>query len=265
VPYIITQPERSQRLPYGSSWELSVEVYVPDDWVVRYQWVVGNGVDIPGATEATLRMSPGDPHYPNNSAYYICKIRVGVPYGEIYNLSTSYGSVYIDPPAQGDDTYYILTQPESQVFPHGADVVMNVEMHVADGWEVVGYYWERDKSGGSNPGVMGPVLRLPPSSRYYPPKPTKPYYSTYYSYRCMITVQDAHGTRFNIFSSQARATIEAEREINDWEQFWIDWDKFWSRAFETFLYLVLGAFIIFAGALSLVFVYPFHWLYSMLH
>ncbi|MCL2300738.1 MAG: hypothetical protein FWC27_11420 [Firmicutes bacterium] len=91
LPDIITQP-RSQTITNGDSFTLSVEMYVPAGWAVEYQWVVVSyGVyeeiraeEIQGATQQSLRLSPGDPFYPpyppeakryGSSLYYRCNIR----------------------------------------------------------------------------------------------------------------------------------------------------------------------------------------------
>ena len=67
--YIITQPENSQKVSSLKTVELRVEVNIPAGVVVEYQWYgtpyySGSYSLIPGATNAVLRVKPGDSHHP---------------------------------------------------------------------------------------------------------------------------------------------------------------------------------------------------------
>ena len=80
--YIITQPEYHRSISSLKTFELSVEVNIPAGVVLEYQWYCesyySNGFPIPGATDAVLRVKPGDAHHPmklkDGIAEYYCVI-----------------------------------------------------------------------------------------------------------------------------------------------------------------------------------------------
>lgn len=72
VPYVL-YVQGYPPLTEGSGFTLriSVELYIPEGWTVEYQWQERKNTgdaDIPGATERTLTLSPGDTGYPQRPA-----------------------------------------------------------------------------------------------------------------------------------------------------------------------------------------------------
>jgi len=62
--YIIAQPN-GQTVKTGESITLRIEVKIPVGVDVTYQWYYNTTVKLEGATEAVLRLEPGDDRYPN--------------------------------------------------------------------------------------------------------------------------------------------------------------------------------------------------------
>ena len=79
---VITPEYQEIPLPFGSDIALSVEVHLPEGWTVEYQWsgdIKSYGPtgdwhsvgQLYGQTEATLRLSPGESHYPQAKTPYV--------------------------------------------------------------------------------------------------------------------------------------------------------------------------------------------------
>jgi len=81
-PIILTQP-RSLNIGARESFTLGVEAQAAPGWELTYQWVKWGYGDIAGATGPSLRLSDGDPAYPeavisigSATGYYDCVITV---------------------------------------------------------------------------------------------------------------------------------------------------------------------------------------------
>ena len=81
-PIILTQP-RSLSIGARESFTLSLEAQAAPGWEIAYQWVKWGHGDIAGATGPSLRLSDGDPAYPeavisigDATGYYDCVITV---------------------------------------------------------------------------------------------------------------------------------------------------------------------------------------------
>jgi len=99
APYIVTQSQ-NLTIAHGDSITLSVEVYVPTGWAVEYQWFFSSQ-KIQGATEPILRLSPGDPCYPQGEERYTlvtsisCEITLRNEDGTVLKL-TSESSLIVE-------------------------------------------------------------------------------------------------------------------------------------------------------------------------
>ena len=102
TPYFISHTQ-SQTITRGDSCTFSVDVYIPAGWTAEYEWFI-SGQRIQGATESSLRLSPGDPGYPQGGKRYetlIAGIRCEIPLrhesGTFITLSSSCG-LSVEPP-----------------------------------------------------------------------------------------------------------------------------------------------------------------------
>jgi len=79
---ILTQP-RSLSIGARESFTLSIEAQAAPGWEIAYQWIKWGFGDIAGAKDPTLRLSNGDPAYPEAvisigkaTGYYDCRVTV---------------------------------------------------------------------------------------------------------------------------------------------------------------------------------------------
>lgn len=231
-PRILTQPQ-SKNLPYGADIVLSVEVYLPAGWKAEYQWEHRNGDEafpdseyfeyISGATESTLRLSPGDSAYDMISPYqegvdriYCCGVTFRGPTTNIF-LRTDEASVTLgNKPA--DDLPRIITPPKDLTIRYGREFILSVDVYIPEGWTVA-YEWYHLKP---RPSLISkePSARL---SRRFPSYPDSGETKNYY---CTVTATDKDGDVFNFSPQRAVVTCKtgaAEGWALDRFQNFLDW------------------------------------------
>ena len=137
---IIAQPANAKVLQ-GSNASFTVSATGNGPITVQWQF---NGVDIPGATNATLYVTNVQPA---NEGAYVARITdsVGDVYSQPATLSLIYRPVFI-------------TQPQSQTVVVGSNVVLSAEL---TGTEPIGFRWRRNNGTYLNFGVASNILPFP--------------------------------------------------------------------------------------------------------
>ena len=145
LPQIITQP-RDQTITNGDSFTLSIEMVVPAGWAVEYQWVVVyynaygeiRAEEIPGATQPSLRLSPGGAFYPpyppeakryGSSLNYRCNITVRHGDGAVLKPDSHPASIGLKPTLGWRIVGFLLSAFEFLTFPFRATY------YIFFGWE----------------------------------------------------------------------------------------------------------------------------------
>jgi len=118
------------------------------------------------------------------------------------------------PAEEEPDVPYIITQPQDQNFPYGADIVLSVEVYLPEGWTAA-YQWyarhERYRETAFandkylRDGATEATLQLSPGDRWY--DSSFPYQDRFdYPLFCEVTCRHANGTVLVLNSATASVT-----------------------------------------------------------
>ena len=229
-----------ETVSYGESFTLSTRVDTPQEVeALSYQWYCTPRTfsalsPIQGATEPTLSVSFGEPHYPlpgtEQDAWFIfiCKVTFverntgGEEIGTAVVQSNSF-EVHMD------TTWGHYKWGQHTDVPFGDGFTLNSQGDIP-AWVDVSYEWwyTHDLSDPANAkwtkieGAHGPSISVAPGDAHYPPQPGKPYDKTvgYYDCRAAFVMHDQQGNEAGTSSSSRLISVSVapEREMNFFEK-----------------------------------------------